>query len=98
MAEFRAKVNRSHQGTKRCVSHCRQCNISAHNFIVDGANKKFIHGLGVFQDLTCMEIIHSKTGKEIWNVGTSDKKIPVIGGHPLVKEVKRAVDGNLGLA
>ena len=57
---------------------------------------KIIHGL--FDKMTCMEILHSSIGKEIWNIETKSKtRYSVNTKHPLVKDVKKTVDAHLGI-
>lgn len=93
--EFKKKVNDSYQGTRRNVLHCKQCNTSAHNFIMK-KDRKFIHGL--FENMTCMEILHSSIGTEIWNVGkVGNKRNSVNSRHPIVREVKACVDAHLNI-
>jgi hypothetical protein len=92
---FHQKVRGSYQGTRRNVLRCKQCNIHAHNFIME-KDVKFIHGL--FDKMTCMEIVHSSIGKEIWNVETKSKnRYSVNTKHPLVRELKMTVDAHLGI-
>jgi hypothetical protein len=80
------------------VLRCKQCNIYAHNFIME-KDVKFIHGL--FEKMTCMEILHSSIGKEVWNVETKSEtrktRYSVNTKHQLVKDVKKTVDAHLGI-
>ena len=80
--------------SKQKVSTCKQCNVNAHNFVVV-KDRKFIHSH--FDDMTCMEIIHSQTGKELWRMGTAHgrKKLMVNYKHNIAKEVHKAVQSVL---
>ena len=89
------KVRDSYHGTRRNVLRCRQCNVHAHNFIME-KDKKIVHGL--FEKMSCMEILHSSIGKEIWNVERIRKtRYSVNTKHPLVKDIKKTVDAHLGI-
>lgn len=85
----KSKVKDAYFGVKRKVSHCSKCDVDAHNFTL--SKKRFIHGL--FPDKTCMEILHSKTGREIWNMKKT--RAAVSTTHPYVKEVRRAIEEEL---
>ena len=81
-------IKKSYIGMKKQVATCRQCNVGAHTFVVE--NQKFIHGH--FLGRTCMEILHSPTGKEIWKISSGRKrKVWVNHKHPIVGEIRRAV-------
>ena len=59
-------------------------------------DKKIVHGL--FEKMSCMEILHSSIGKEIWNVERIRKtRYSVNTKHPLVREIKKTVDAHLGI-
>jgi Transposase IS4 len=82
-------VKKAYEGVKKRVSTCQQCGVFAHNdYVVD--NRKYIHRQFP-PGMLCMQIMHSPTGKEIWNVRGATKKVSVNYKHPVVKEVRLCV-------
>ena len=75
------------KGVRQNKVYCRQCKVHAHNHIPD-PNSQFIHAY--FEGMTCMEILHSPTGKEIWKFGAS--KATVNYSHYIVDYIRRSVD------
>jgi hypothetical protein len=95
MDEFTKKIiDDSYKSVRRSVHKCSECGVTAHNFRL-ARDRRFIHGL--FEGMSCMEIVHSETGQEIWNVDkTGEKRISVNYQHPIVKQVREAVKEHLG--
>jgi hypothetical protein len=62
--EVEDKVKDWYCGVRRRISTCKACDVHAHNTMLI-KNRKFIQDL--FPGMTCMDILHSQTGKEIWN-------------------------------
>ena len=78
------------KGLTTHVARCcvPDCGINAHGVIPKG--NRLIHTLPQFKGMTCFQIIHSKLGRQIWNVGTSGKyKSSVRHNHPIVKQLRR---------
>lgn len=87
------KVNTEHnkvyKGGRRRVSRCRQCQFNAHNFIQEN-DQKLIHGW--FPGKTCMQIVHSEAGREIWNLPSGTRKrITCNHKHPIIKEIRKTI-------
>jgi hypothetical protein len=78
---------------KRKVAMCRDCGVTVHTAgLVE--TSKFLHQM--FPGMSCMDIIHSPTGKEIWNVKVGgSKKVTVNYKHPIVQELRRCVEDML---
>lgn len=86
-------IKLSFLGVKKQVCYCKECNIDAHNYVVS-KHTKFVHAL--FPSMTCMQIFHSRLGSEIWKTkGKGRKKVVTHYKHPIVEEVKRAVQQHL---
>ena len=66
---------------------CKQCLVHAHNDVPTD-DTYFIHA--IFPGKSCMNILHSEEGKEIWKVRA--RKVSVNYKHNIVKEIRRAVD------
>jgi hypothetical protein len=78
-------VNESFKGLRQHVAYCDECCVYAHNTIPK--NSRNIHTL--FPGKSCMEILHSRMGKEIWNIQqTKRKRNSVKYNHPLIKELR----------
>jgi len=80
------------------VAKCMKCNVYAH--VGKCSNPKFIHSL--FPEMaSSMEILHSRTGKEIWgDLGDckstkSRKRLKL--GHKIMKEVREQVCLEMGV-
>jgi hypothetical protein len=99
--EGKRKLTASYQGVRKHVSTCTRCSVSAHNSLL--SHGKYIHAL--FPGMTCMQILHSATGKEIWNVvrskvknsssddfGEEKTKVTVNYRHRVVKDVRKLVE------
>jgi hypothetical protein len=89
------KLKEVRKGVKARMCLCRQCGVYCHNFLPED-DTKIIHGL--FPGLTCMEILHSNRGREIWNVRNTagNRKVWVNYNHRDVKEIRRAVEAHFG--
>ena len=71
-------------GNRKAVARCLKCKVFAHSFLLDPTCHKKIHKY--FPGKTCMEIVHSDTGKEIWKI--KEGKATTNYGHTLVKEFR----------
>jgi hypothetical protein len=86
----RMLVKRAYDGLRWYVAMCQQCGVFAHTVHLV-ANKKFIHNF--FPGRTCMQILHSTTGREIWKIRIREKKkVSVNYKHPIIAEVRRNVN------
>ena len=85
------KIKAANNGVRSRVSMCIQCGFNAHNYVFV-KEKKFIHQL--FPEMSCMEILHSDRGKEIWSVKKygDSTKVTVKNSHPVVKEMRKSVE------
>jgi hypothetical protein len=79
------------KGVRSQVAKCEECCAHAHSMIPTD-NKKFIHDM--FPGLTCMDILHSEVGKEIWSVREGGR-VAVRYGHPVAEDVRLAVEDYL---
>ena len=88
-AEYERK--KANEGVRRKVSHCQECNINAHNFIVQ-RDMKEIHKF--FPGMTCMEIFHSEEGKKLWRRETAGRKRKMMVNytHDYVRQVRKKVE------
>jgi Transposase IS4 len=68
--EIKQKLHNAKHGNRAQLSHCKHCGLYAHNSILIN-NTKHIHDF--FPNMTCMEILHSKKGMEIWNINRGGK-------------------------
>jgi hypothetical protein len=85
-------ITNAASGLRRQVLRCPQCSAHAHTAL-PANNKQFIHNM--FPGLTCMEIIHSKGGKEIWNAHANEGRMAVRYTHSVVEEVRLLVEESL---
>ena len=86
-------VQQGYEGVKRKVAMCRECGVHVHSACL-AENNKFLHN--IFPGKSCMEILHSRTGKEIWNVPVhGSKKVSVNYKHTVVQEIRRCVEDTL---
>ena len=86
-------VDEASKGLRKQVSTCRQCCAYAHTALPT-TNKRFIHGM--FPGLTCMEILHTRSGKEIWNVNANRHgRTAVRFSHPMVDSLRDLVEDSL---
>ena len=79
-------------GNRKNVASCLTCGINAHNDH-KMPNPKIIHEL--FPNMTCMEIAHSRTGREIWNRGSggSVRRAPGVNWrHAVVVKIRGRVE------
>ena len=89
MENREATVKRAYEGLRRNVATCKQCGVFAHTAI-PVRNRKFVHDL--FPGRTCMEILHSPTGREIWRTRTTGKKKNSVNyKHQMVAEIRHNV-------
>jgi hypothetical protein len=75
------------KGVRSNTSWCEQCKVPAHNMLL-GDDNNYIHAL--FPGKSCMEILHSTTGREVWRIRRS--KVSVNYKHPTVKAIRKAVN------
>jgi Transposase IS4 len=85
----KVQLQQANKGVRRKVAMCQQCGVCAHNFIMMH-DRKFIHALFP-NNMTCMDIFHSATGKEIWKIGEGRRKVVVNYQHEIVKQVRQSV-------
>jgi len=86
-------------GMRRAVAACRICDVKAHGTVLDEDNNKVIHGFFP-PNLSCMDILHSPLGKEIWSIkrdGLGKVIARVKTGHKVVKDLYKLVETDLGV-
>jgi len=86
------------KGNRKRLTACECClqkqgGLSAHNFVFCEHDKKSIHSLFP-ADMSCMEILHSDVGKELWkrktgNLSEGKQRMRVSTGHDYMTELKR---------
>jgi hypothetical protein len=91
---FRKKiVNEALLGVRKQISKCIECGAHAHNAVLVH-HKKFIHDM--FPAMTCMEILHSKVGKEIWQPNPNGTgRLCIHYGHDIVEELGNKIKERL---
>jgi hypothetical protein len=78
-------VDESFRGLRQHIAYCNECGVYTHNSI--RKNRRNIHTL--FPGKSCMEILQSQMGKEIWNIQqTKQKRNSVKYNHPLIQELQ----------
>ena len=93
------------RGNRGKLSACGCCNqhqggLSAHNFVMSPQEQKQIHTLFP-SGMTCMEIVHSDVGKELWKRKAGDstkKRMRVSTKHYYMKELKELIRGKVATA
>jgi hypothetical protein len=92
LKEAQRKLKYSYEGARRSVFACNICGVSAHVAI---PKRKAIHDLFT-EGLSCIEIMHSQQGKEIWkSVDKKGNRVTVNHEHPVVKEGWRLLEASL---
>lgn len=81
------------KGLATNVARCQDpnCGIRGHHSILQDS-KRYIHTEPVFHNLSCFEILHSKTGKEIWNMrgnATDGFYFTINHAHPIAKRTRK---------
>jgi hypothetical protein len=88
------KVRECSNGTRRKVCSCDECGVHGHNFIVRRDTTMFIHGM--FPGMTCLEILHSGIGNEIWKVArVGRRQVTVNYQHEVVRRVRDMISNYL---
>jgi hypothetical protein len=92
------KVKNVQRGVRERVSTCRVCNVNAHNHQLEERKKKIIHSLFP-PNLTCMEILHSPLGRQVWNITDKDGKCNarVRTSHEVITNLREAIAEDLGI-
>ena len=72
------------KGNRKAAAQCLKCKVFAHSVLLDPTFCNKIHEY--FPGKTCMEIVHSDTGKDIWKI--NDGKVTTNYGHTCVKECR----------
>lgn len=92
------------KGTRKDVARCQKCKVNAHYTLLPPHQLKVIHGLFPpslgNQKMSCMQILHSGTGREIWTIKHDPRggcRVAVKHSHPIVKELSRQVAADLGI-
>ena len=88
---MKEKVAEARRGERKHVSLCNHCGLHAH-VSKPAKGNRMIHNLS--EGMTCMQILHSKPGKEIWKVLPTGK-ITVKYKHPVVHNLAKMVKDNL---
>ena len=87
--EIKQKVEDSKKGNRKHVSLCRHCGMHAHNAVMVEGPEKFLRKF--FEDgMTCMDILHSRVGKEIW-VKQPSGRYSVKYKHQVVQDLGKVV-------
>ena len=90
-ADMKEKVSEARRGERRHVSICSHCGIHAH-MSKPAKGERMIHKL--FNGMTCMQVLHSKIGKEIWKV-LPNGKVSVKYKHTAVSDLGKLVKDDL---
>ena len=89
--EMEAKVAAARKGERKHVSICSHCGLHAHMSKL-AKGERMIDKL--FNGMTCMQILHSKAGKEIWKVHATGK-VTVRYKHQAVADLAKLVKDDL---
>ena len=73
-------------GVKKGLAHCQDCGMTANYFVP--TNKKKIHDLECFQNMSCFAILHSSDGYTLWANRGPDKKHSVKTGCPIYLQLQ----------
>ena len=90
-----AALTKGNRGRLSACSCCyqHQGGLSAHNFVMLPHERKTIHTLFP-ADMTCMEILHSDVGRELWKRkpgNLSGRRMRVSTGHAYMNELKESM-------
>jgi len=97
--EVKSKLDSFGRGVRKSVACCQVCEVNAHDRVLEEVDKKKIHGYFA-PNQSCMEILHSETGKEIWNVQRDkDGKCWARARtkHPVIQALYREIETDLGI-
>jgi hypothetical protein len=83
-------VNVSEAGLKRSLVKCECCHVVAHNHVVTDDQTRKIHQIQEFRGLTCFDIMHTDTGKALWQrTGREEKPTHLSRDHSIYRELGR---------
>ncbi len=93
------KVRKTRTGLRRGVSCCCECEVNAHTNVFDNDTKKKIHRYFP-PNMSCMDILHSQLGKEIWSIQRDHAGrciARVRRGHAVVRQLHEDIAFDLGM-
>jgi hypothetical protein len=97
--DMHAKVKKVCSGLRRGVSCCCECEVNAHTNVFDKDTKKKIHRYFP-PNMSCMDILHSQLGKEIWSIQRDHSGgciARVRRGHAVIRELHEDIAFDLGV-
>ena len=98
---MKQKVKKGCSGLRRAVACCMKCEVNApHNTVLDERKKKKIHGYFP-PTMSCMDILHSPLGKQIWNIQRDNRGkciARVRTKHVVITQLHSEIADDLGVA
>jgi Transposase IS4 len=97
--EVKSNLDKFGHGVRKSVSSCRVCEVNAHDRVLDEECKRKIHAYFPANQ-SCMDILHSKLGKEIWNIGRDEDGkywARARTSHPVIKALYGEIANELGI-
>ena len=97
--DMKSKLDNFGRGVRKSVACCQVCEVNAHERVLEEVDKKKIHAYFA-RNVSCMDILHGETGKEIWNI-QRDKdgkcRARARTSHPVIQALYREIELDLGI-